>query len=124
MLPATIRRTNVLGGTMRHATILLACLLALTGCSSDSEPEKPAVTVTATKTPERSQAELRAACVDAWAEAIDADADAEEPAVCADVEGAQHADMYMEGLRQRNQANRDEIAECSEDPTCTSVPIP
>lgn len=109
---------------MRRTTILLACLLALTGCSSDDGPDKPAVTVAATKTPERSQAELRAACVDAWAEAIDAGTDDEEPAVCADVEGAQHADMYMEGLRQRNQANRDEIAECVDDPSCTSVPIP
>lgn len=36
---------------MRRRTILLVCLLALTGCSSDAEPEKPAVTVTATKTP-------------------------------------------------------------------------
>lgn len=110
---------------MRRTAVLLACLLLpLTGCSSDAEPEKPAVTITATKTPERSQAELRAACVDAWAEAIDAGTDDEEPAACADVEGAQHADMYMEGLRQRNQANRDEIAECVDDPSCTSVPIP
>lgn len=111
---------------MRRTTVALlaAVAFALSGCSGDSEPEEPAVTVTATKAPERSQAELRAACVDAWAEAIDADADAEEPAVCADVEGAQHADMYMEGLRQRNQANRDEIAECVDDPSCTSVPIP
>ena len=110
---------------MRRTTVLLAAAcLALAGCSSDSEPEKPTVTVTATKTPERSQAELRAACVDAWAEAIDVGAEDEEPAVCADVEGAQHADMYMEGLRQRNQANRDEIAECVDDPSCTSVPIP
>lgn len=108
----------------RTAVALLAAVtLALSGCS-DSEPERPAVTATATKAPERSQAELRAACVDAWAEAINADADAEEPAVCADVEGAQHADMYMEGLQQRNQANRDEIAECVDDPSCTSVPIP
>jgi hypothetical protein len=104
--------------------LLAAVALALSGCSSSGEPEKPAATVTATKTPERSQAELRAACVDAWAEAIEAGADDDEPAVCADVEGAQHADMYMEGLRQRNQANRDEIAECVEDPACTSVPVP
>lgn len=111
---------------MRRTTVALlaAACLALAGCSSGGEPEKETVTVTATKTPERSRAELRAACVDAWAEAIDAGADDEEPAVCADVEGAQHADMYMEGLRQRNQANRDEIAECVEDPSCTSVPIP
>lgn len=108
----------------RTTTVLLAAVFALTGCSSDAEPEKPAVTVTATKTPERSQAELRTACVDAWVAAIDAGADDEEPAVCADVEGAQHADMYMEGLRQRNQANRDEIAECVDDPSCTGVPIP
>ena len=108
----------------RTAALLAAACLALAGCSSGGEPERETVTVTATKTPERSQAELRAACVDAWAEAINADADAEEPAVCADVEGAQHADMYMEGLRQRNQANRDEIAECVDDPSCTSVPIP
>lgn len=110
---------------MRRTTALLAAaLFTLAGCSSGGEPEKPAVTVTATKTPERSQAELRTACVDAWAEAIDAGVDDGEPAVCADVEGAQHADMYMEGLRQRNQANRDEIAECVGDPSCTSVPIP
>ena len=111
---------------MRRTTVavLAAITLALSGCSGEAEPGKPAVTVTATKTPERSQAELRAACVDAWAEAIDAGADEEEPAVCADVEGAQHADMYMEGLRQRNQANRDEIAECVEDPSCTSVAVP
>lgn len=104
--------------------VLVAAALALSGCSSEAGPGKPAATVAATKTPERPQAELRAACVDAWAEAIDAGVDDEEPAVCADVEGAQHADMYMEGMRQRNQANRDEIAECTEDPSCTGVAVP
>lgn len=112
---------------MRRTTtiaVLAAAVLALAGCSSSDDSEPPKATATVTKTPERSQAELRAACVDAWVEAIDAGDEDDEPSVCAKVEGGQHTDMYMEGLKQRNQANRDEIAECVDDPSCTSVPVP
>lgn len=113
---------------MRHtaAVVLAACLL-LVGCSSDGEPEK-AVTVTATASPSLSEAEARQACVDAWlavmtADDYDPDSGLEaRPGVCEGLPG--QATMYAEALQARNQANRDEIAECVEDPSCTSVPIP
>lgn len=57
---------------MRRTTILLACLLALTGCSSDDVAEKVAVTVTATPppaTPSLSQAETARLCSVAVSEA-------------------------------------------------------
>lgn len=58
---------------MRRTTILLACLLTLTGCSADREPEKAAVTVTATPTPTAtpslSQAETARLCSVAVSEA-------------------------------------------------------
>lgn len=56
---------------MRRTAVLLACLLALTGCSSGGEPEK-AVTVTATPapvTPSLSQAETARLCSVAVSEA-------------------------------------------------------
>lgn len=112
---------------MRRTTILIAAAtLALAGCSSPHSP-MPTISFTATKTPELSAADQRAACVDAWAALLqeNADADPEDaPADCGDVPEGEQLDAYMEGLQQRNQANRDEIAECSEDPSCTSVPIP
>jgi hypothetical protein len=114
---------------MRHTAtaVALAAVLALAGCTT-SEPDKPAVTVTATKTPELSAAEQKQACVDAWLAVMTADDyDPDEgldarPGVCEELPG--QAGMYAEALQARNQANRDEIAECVEDPACTSMPIP
>jgi len=114
---------------MRHTTVVLlaAVCLALAGCTN-SEPAKPAVTVTATKTPELSAAEQKQACVDAWLAVMTADDyDPDEgldaqPGVCEELPG--QAGMYAEALAARNQANRDELAECVEDPACTSMPIP
>ena len=56
---------------MRHTTTLLAAaLLALTGCSSDAEPEKAAVTATPpTVTPSLSRAETTRLCTVAVSEA-------------------------------------------------------
>jgi hypothetical protein len=108
-------------------TTLLALAAFTASCSSgdsDDKPEKPAPTVTATKTVD--QAAAREACVDAWAEAIQANTDAgleDEPAACAGLPEEDQIDRYMEGLRQRNEANRQRFDECTEDPTCTSVPV-
>lgn len=110
------------------AALLAVVCLALAGCSSSGgEPAKKATT-TASQPPSLSTAEARQACVDAWFDVMRADdydpdggLDA-RPSVC---EGLpEQATMYMEALQARNQANRDEIAECVEDPSCTSVPIP
>lgn len=58
---------------MRYTAILLAAVFALTSCSSGGEPEKPAVTVTAAKTPtvtpSLSQAETARLCSAAVSEA-------------------------------------------------------
>ncbi|MEV2228393.1 hypothetical protein AB0H69_07410 [Streptomyces phaeochromogenes] len=117
---------------MRHTTtaLLTVAVLALAGCSGSSksdEPEKPAATVTASKSPKVSAEEARAGCVDAWAALLQENADADidqAPAECDGVGEGEQLDAYMDGLQERNQANRDEIAECVEDPACTSVPIP
>lgn len=112
---------------MRHTTVLLAVVcLALAGCSSGGEPEKT-VTATVTASPSLSEAEARAACVDAWLAVLkdtpDAAPDvADKPAVCDGLSG--QAAMYAEALQARNQANRDELEACTEDPSCTDFPAP
>lgn len=119
---------------MRARTSLAAALLALTavtGCSSDSSDDKPDPTPTtpvATVTQTVDTAAQRAACVDAWAELLqDADAEVDittdEPAACDGLPAGERTERYMDGLFQRNQANRDRIDECLEDPACTSIPI-
>ncbi|MEV8354635.1 hypothetical protein ACFVTT_38605 [Streptomyces niveus] len=116
--------------TTHAAAITAALLLALTGCSGDSEPT-PAKTVTVTKTPELSAEEARAACVDAWADTISsrpADWDPEtgddpEPAACAGLPEDDWTDRYMDGLHQSNKANIDRLDDCLDDPTCTSFPL-
>jgi hypothetical protein len=111
------------------AALLTAAVLALAGCAGsggDSKPEATA-TVTAPKTPELSAAEQRAACVDAWAVLLQGDADLgieDAPAECGSVPDGDQLDVYMDGLAQRNQANRDAVGECVDDPSCTSVPVP
>lgn len=113
---------------MRHTAALLAvACLALAGCSSGGGEPAKTVTVTATASPSVSEAEGRQACVDAWlavmtADDYDPDADPATPSECDGLSG--QATMYMEALQARNQANRDKIAECREDPTCTSVKVP
>jgi ABC-type Fe3+-hydroxamate transport system substrate-binding protein len=107
--------------TRTALTTALLALVALTGCSSDSsddEPSKPTPAVTVTQTVDTAAA--RRACVDAWAELLQDDEEVgveDEPAVCDEVPG-QSAEMYMEALHERNQANRDalqrEIDEASE----------
>lgn len=128
----TIPATYVLGGTMRRTTVtalLAAVALALGGCSSSSDGDKPEPTATATVTKglELSAAEQRTACVDAWAALLQEDVGAgieDAPVECGAVPEGDRLDVYMEGLQRRNQANRDEVAECVDDPSCTSVPIP
>ncbi|MFE9923285.1 hypothetical protein ACFYQA_17370 [Streptomyces sp. NPDC005774] len=97
--------------TRTAATAVLLALAALTaGCSSDSSNDKPSEpTVTATQTVDTAAA--RQACVDAWAELLQGDEQAsaeDEPDVCEQVPG-QSAEMYMDALQQRNQANRDAL---------------
>lgn len=100
---------------MRHTTALLAAALLLAagaaGCSDSSggDEPKPAVTVTKTATPTLSTTEARAACVDAWAQALLKDAKLsidEEPAECAGLPGDDRLDRYMEGMQKRNAINR------------------
>lgn len=113
---------------MRHTTtVLLAVVcLAVAGCSSGGEPAKT-VTATVTASPSLSEAEAKQACVDAWltvltADGYDPDAEPVTPGECGGLSG--QATMYAEALAARNQANRDELDECLDDPSCTSVPIP
>lgn len=122
-----------------HRTTLAAITitaLTLTGCSTASDPQTPKATPTATaaatKTPELSAAEQRAACVTAWAQTIgsrpadfDTDTDTDtEPTECEGLPEGDYTDMYMEGLQQENRAGRDGVEDCLSDPTCTSLPIP
>jgi hypothetical protein len=113
---------------MRHTTAVLAVVcLALAGCSSSGEDE-PAKTVTVTASSSLSKAEAHAACVDGWLKVMTADGydpdrglDA-RPGVCEGLPG--QATMYAEALQARNQANRDELDACTEDPACTAWPMP
>lgn len=98
---------------MRHTTALLATVLlavaGTAGCSSDSSDADPQPTVTVTSTPALSPEEARAACVDAWADALLDDPDLgvdAEPAECAGLPGGDRLDRYMEGLQKRNAINR------------------
>jgi hypothetical protein len=98
---------------MRRTTVLLAVLLtvgSVAGCSDSSGGDpKPAVTVTKTTEPSLSTTEARAACVDAWAQALLKDAKQsveEEPAACAGLPGDDRLDRYMEGMQKRNAINR------------------
>ncbi|GGS96421.1 hypothetical protein [Streptomyces violaceus] len=100
---------------MRHTTALLAATLLLAagaaGCSdsSGSDEPKPTATVTKTATPSLSTTEARAACVDAWAQALLKDADLgveDEPKECAGLPGDDRLDRYMEGMQKRNAINR------------------
>lgn len=98
---------------MRHTTALLAAVLlagGAVGCSDSSDPgPKPTATVTKTATPSLSTTEARAACVDAWAQALLKDAKLsvdEEPAECAGLPGDDRLDRYMEGMQKRNAINR------------------
>ncbi|WP_406398791.1 hypothetical protein [Streptomyces uncialis] len=121
--------------TRTTTALLTAGILALTGCSSSSEDDaepKATATVTATQTPTISAEAARVACVDAWAEVISSRPDGFDPETdddvapieCDDVTGASHTDMYMEGLRKSNEAGRDELAECLDDPACTDFSAP
>ncbi|MGW8851755.1 hypothetical protein ACWGNE_28775 [Streptomyces xiamenensis] len=118
-----------MGGTMTARGAACAALLALaaltTGCSSGSSDDKPQPTVTATKTVD--QAAARKACVTAWADLIKDSPDAgmdEEPSPCQGLPEGDRIDRYMEGLQQLNRANRDELQDCLDDPTCTEAPAP
>ncbi|WP_371099917.1 hypothetical protein [Streptomyces sp. PU_AKi4] len=111
--------------------VLAVLTLTLTACSSsdggDGKPETPATTTsssaTASATPTPDQAAARQACIDAWLDLLETgNADASnEPAVCEQVPG-QSAAMYAEALKKRNDANRERMDECLEDPSCTELP--
>lgn len=112
---------------MRHTVLLAVACLALAGCSSDRGEPKKTVTATVTASPSLSEAEARAACVDAWLAVLKDTPDvapdvADKPAVCGGLSG--QAAMYAEALQARNQANRDELEACTEDPSCTAWPVP
>ena len=111
---------------MRHrpAAILLTAALALAGCSnSSSHDDKPTPTVTVTKTPKLSAAEQRQACVDAWADAIDKGAGADDvPAACKGLSDSARLDAYMKGLSERNRRAQASFQACTDDPSCTEEP--
>ncbi|MDX3174186.1 hypothetical protein PV382_18080 [Streptomyces scabiei] len=98
-----MRRTTVL-----LATVLLA-MMGAAGCSSDSSDGDPKPTTTKTSTPALPPEKARAACVDAWADALLDDpnlgVDA-EPTECEGLPGDDRLDRYMEGLQKRNAINR------------------
>lgn len=102
------------------AVALLAASLALAGCSSSSSHDKPTPTVTVTKTPKLSAAEQTKACVDAWADAIDRDASADDtPAACEGLSDSAQLDAYMKGLSERNRRAQASFKACTDDPsTC------
>lgn len=114
---------------MRRATtaLLAATVLALAGCSSSGSSDKPTPAVTVTKTPKLSADAQKKACVAAWATVLhdnaDADQELDEPAECADVSG-DHYGMYFEGMQQRNRENREAFDACTDDPSCTALPVP
>lgn len=121
-------RSTTIAAAVSTAAVLV---LTLGGCSSSDggsggggggDDRKPS----SSATPTLDQAAQREACVTAWAEAIQAGQDDvdQEPEACAGLPSGDRLDRYMEGLQQRNKGNRDEIADCVEDPTCTSVPVP
>lgn len=113
------------------AGVLAVLALTLTACGSsdggDGKPEPAPATSSpaATASPTVDRAAARQECIDAWIELLEnGNADAEnEPTVCEQVPG-QSAAMYAEALRQRNAANREQMDECLEDPSCTELPIP
>lgn len=106
MIPFTIA---VLGGTMRTRSIAAAAIVlsfALAGCGSSAD-DKPAPTVTATKTVDPEAA--RQKCVDAWADLIQQDSTVgvdDEPSECAGLPADDQLDRYMEGLSERNRRAR------------------
>lgn len=111
----------------RTATALLAaCALTLAGCSSSGHSDKPSPAVTVTKTPKLSADAQKQACVEAWAKVLhdnaDADQELDEPAECAGV--SDHYGMYFDGMQQRNRENREAFDACTDDPTCTELPVP
>jgi hypothetical protein len=117
-------RTTPIAAAASTAAVLVLTLGACSSGDGGGGERKP--TATASATPTLDAAAQREACVTAWAEAIQAGQDdvSQEPEACAGLPAGDRLDRYMEGLQQRNQGNRDEIAECVEDPTCTSVPVP
>ncbi|MEV0441821.1 hypothetical protein AB0I84_05920 [Streptomyces spectabilis] len=99
---------------MRRTTIAVLTLAAITlaGCSSSDDGDPPEATATVTKAPKLSAAEQREACVDAWADVLLEDEDAEleqEPEECNGLPEDDQLDRYMEGLQQRNAINREAL---------------
>jgi hypothetical protein len=108
----------------RTTTLLLtAGLLLATGCGSSSD-DKPTPTLTVTKTPALSAAQQRAACVDAWADAIDAGAGSDDtPSACKGLTDSAQLDAYMSGLHERNKRAQASFKACTDDPSsCPTEP--
>jgi uncharacterized protein YceK len=111
---------------MRHTTtaLLLTAGLLLTGCGSSSSDDKPTPTITVTKTPALSATQQRAACVNAWADAIDAGASSDDtPSVCKGLADSAQLDAYMAGLSKRNRRAQASFKACTDDPaSCPTEP--
>jgi hypothetical protein len=114
---------------MRHttATLLTAACLALAGCTGGGDEPTKTVTATVTASPSLPEAEAKTACVKAWltlmtADGYDPETEPATPGECKGLPG--QAAMYAEALAQRNAANRDELDDCLNDPSCTELPVP
>jgi hypothetical protein len=119
------------------ATILTVLALTATACTSSDgdgggggKPAKPTAaassSTSAAATPTVDEVTARKACISAWLKILDKPGDpdpADQPTVCEQVPG-QAAAMYAEALKERNAANRKELDDCLDDPTCTEMPIP
>jgi hypothetical protein len=110
------------------ATALLALALGAAGCSSDSSDSKPAKSTRQPAAATVDAAAARQACVDAVA-ALPANDDGEVPSdpipgACKSLSKSDYVDAYMDGVEQGNQAARDDMQACLDDPTCTSYPLP
>ncbi|WP_328860901.1 hypothetical protein [Streptomyces sp. NBC_00306] len=99
--------------TRTAAAIAATLLLALTACSGEDEPDKPAVTVTATKSPALSKAEIAKQCTDAVAllEPNDKGEIPSEPvpAQCKGLGTDEYLDAYYDGIQQANKLARQDL---------------
>ncbi|MFI0825711.1 hypothetical protein ACH4Q7_14785 [Streptomyces roseolus] len=108
-------RTKTITSLAGTAALLLA--LTLTACSSTPPASPPPATTTAAATTPAATAADRQACVEAIADVIDqrpADFDPEtdsdpEPPECAGIPEAESLDVYMEGLKLRNERARNAL---------------
>ncbi|MFF7200506.1 hypothetical protein [Streptomyces sp. NPDC008141] len=99
--------------THNAAAIIAALLLALTACSGEDAPDKPAVTVTATKAPALTKAEIAKQCTDTVA-ALEPNENGEipsepVPAQCKGLTTNEYLNAYYDGIQQANKLAREDL---------------